>query len=75
MIIATEVKTIGDYSISKWKYSDYYKGCEEIEHNKIVFEVYRDSDSTLLDAFEQYEEAVAFLDEYLKALQKKSKKD
>jgi len=75
MMIATEVKTIGDYSISKWQYSDYYKDCEEIDHNKMIFEVYRDSDSTLLDAFERYEDAIAFLDEYMDKLQKKSKKD
>lgn len=75
MIIATEVKTIGDYSISKYKYSDYYKDCEGIDHNKTIFEVYRDSDSTLLDAFDRFEDAIAFLDEYIDRLQKESKKD
>ena len=75
MIIATEVKAIGDYSILKYKYSDYYKDCEGIDHNKTIFEVYRDSDSTLLDAFDRFEDAIAFLDGYMDRLQKESKKD
>ena len=75
MIIATEVKTLGDYSILKYKYSDYYKDCGGIDHNKTIFEVYRDSDSTLLDAFDRFEDAIAFLDGYMDRLQKESKKD
>lgn len=75
MIIATEVKTLGNYSILKYKYSDYYKDCGGIDHNKTIFEVYRDSDSTLLDAFDRVEDAIAFLDGYMDTLQKESKKD
>lgn len=67
MIIATELKTVGDYSISAWTYDEFQNIDGEIEHNKTMFEVYRDTDHTLLDSFEWLENAENFLKRYMEA--------
>lgn len=69
MIIATELKTVGDYSISAWIYDEFCNIDGEIEYNKVMYEVYRDTDHTLLDSFEWYENAENFLRRYMEAAQ------
>jgi len=69
VIIAIELKTVGDYSISAWIYEEFYNIDGEIEHNKVMYEVYRDTDHTLLDSFEWNENAENFLKRYMEAAQ------
>lgn len=67
MIVATELKTVGDYSISAWTYDEFHNSDGEIEYNKTMFEVYRDTDHTLLGSFEWLENAENFLRRYKEA--------
>ncbi len=69
MIIATELKTVGDYSIFAYVYEEFHNsdGDGEIEENKVMYEVYHDTSHTLLGSFEWLENAENFLRRYKEA--------